>query len=324
MKADQIKTSFLESSKRRLEFLKVDLNKASSRNKNDINQHIIDKYLNLINEKEIIFHDQVDAPLDIKIYDISELESDISLLLEDVVLNEKDCDNLYSTLKAIFYEIGYLFVFYPAIQLMSSQYQTFQEVFFIGVPIGILYEKKYFPLVLHEIGHIILDKGEFTKFTEAITGEIDRMKQRAMFPSNLDNINLRLLNRAKLYERLSKPWLSELVSDMFGAYMAGTYYLEAFFLYQLNKRYFEEIDDHPTNYLRYIYLKNYLIKTKSMDASNDELESLVNTNSNVDSRFKLLGEIQYQEYIFEGFRIEIKNKVYLDSIKKKITKLLMT
>ena len=170
----------------------------------------------------------------------------------------------------------------------------------------------------------ILDKGEFTKFTEAITGEIDRMKQRAMFPSNLDNINLRLLNRAKLYERLSKPWLSELVSDMFGAYMAGTYYLEAFFLYQLNKRYFEEIDDHPTNYLRYIYLKNYLIKTKSMDASNDELESLVNTNSNVDSRFKLLGEIQYQEYIFEGFRIEIKNKVYLDSIKKKITKLLMT
>ncbi len=323
MKPNELKKTFVEGSKRRLKLLKSDLLRVYSRNDNHVNQLILEKYLEVINEKVVLF-EKVKTSTETKKYDISEIESDVSLLLDDIVLNCKDKDNLYSGLKEIFYEYGIFLVFYPTILLESPDFRVFSDVFFIGVPIGILNERTYFPLVLHEIGHNILSKTDFNKFNEAITLEVGRITENALRPSNLDRVNVRLLNRARFYERVSESWLSELTSDIFGVYMAGCHYIEAFVLYQLNKRYFADVDDHPTNKLRYLYLTNYLATTESCicDETKGGIEDLVNTDTKQDNKFRLLQEEQYQEFVFEGFQEEIKNNPQLPLLKDRVKKLL--
>lgn len=323
MKTNDLKKTFKESSKKRLELLRTDLLKVLSHNVNHVNNLILEKYLQVVDEKFDQF-EKIKTSTEVKKYDISEIESDVSLLLEDVVLNGKDRDNLYSGLKDTFFEYGIFLVFYPAVLLESPYLKVFSDVFFIGVPIGILHEKTYFPLVLHEIGHNIIKKNDFNKFNEAISIEVGRITENALKPNNLDRTNVRLLNRARFYKRVSESWLSELASDIFGVYMAGCHYLKAFVLYQLNKRYFADVDDHPTNKLRYLYLTNYLVKTESVicEETNGAVEILINTDAKQDNKFRLLQEEQYQEFVFEGFQEETRNDPKLPLLRESVKKLM--
>ena len=164
----------------------------------------------------------------------------------------------------------------------------------------------------------ILKDASFADFRAAIKSKVESLEEKAFHSSNLDKVNQRLLNSARYYERVSEPWLSELTSDIFGAYMTGLNYVEAFVLYQLNKRYFESIDDHPTNKVRYMYLISYLSKTEPFLNSSADFSSLLNSDYKADKKSKLFTEQQYQELILGGFEQEIHNRICLQEIKSKI------
>lgn len=316
--------TYAKASKRRLELSKYLLSSTYENENSSINNIIRKVLLERIQEKESRFSDEIaGSELDVGVFDISELESGISLFLEDIVLNGKDQFGFYSKLKRIFSDIGFQLVFYPSVYLESPPLSINQNLFFIGIPREILTEKEYTPLVFHEIGHCIVDASKFESLNEILEDEIDRLEKRAFYGSNLNRVNLRYLSKARFYKRATKEWLREIVSDIFGAYMLGLPYLSAFLLYQLNKHYLSNIEDHPPNKLRFLYVVNYLGRIGEIKANTwvTNFFEVVRSDPILDAKVGMLKDVTIQEQLFEGFELQVMNNRKLDENRKRLRKI---
>ncbi len=307
-------------SKRRLKTLVT-----KNRDPSSVNGQIIERYLIAIEEKEEDFQKNHEISMQsVETFDVSELEGDISVLLEDLVLNGKDKDGSYQKMKQVFRDIGVYLVFYPSISLESPKLALFPDILFIGIPGGIYNESLYFPLVFHEIGHSLIDSTSFTSCSEALKQESERLRFQAQFGSNLSRVNTRYLDKSKFYLHLIHEWIPEIASDIFGAYMAGQRYLYSFLLYQLNKRYFSTIEDHPSNKLRFVYLVNYLQRNDGLDGSLyfSNFLDFINSDKKLDDKSKFLYRNDIQEMFFKDFKDAIERNNSLKVIKEKVRELL--
>jgi hypothetical protein len=318
-----IEQMFLESSKRRLDLIKESLSNIPRETLGRVDNKILNRYLTEVEKREHkIFLDH-SLQTNTKDRDISDLEGDVSLFVNDIVLNAKDSDGIFLSLKDIFSRTGYSFVFYPSVELESRKFSIFDNIFFVGVPINIINERLLFPLVLHEIGHSLVSPDLFKSVREKIENEAARLKQSAIYGANINIVNTKLLNRSNLYQRISKSWVTELASDMFGAFMVGLPYLTAFLLNQLNKRYLSDIDDHPSNKLRFLFLVRYLERTGEIknSSSMNGLVDLVNTDDKLDSKKWLFGDISLQKLFIEEFNYNIGNKGLFLEAQKEVKKI---
>ena len=318
---------FAQSSKERLLLSKQVLLSVANKahDQTSVNDKILERYLAALEEKEKSFQKGPEASKQsIESFDISELEGDISILLEDLVLNEKDRDGFYLELKQLFKEIGIYLIFYPSISLESPKSGSFRDILFIGIPGGILNESLYSPLVLHEIGHSVIDSTNFVSCNRALKEESERLRIQAQLGSNLNRVNTRYLDKSRFYMRLMKEWLPEIASDVFGAHVAGERYLSSFLLYQLNKRYLSNIEDHPSNMLRFVYLVNYLQKNDGLDGSlyTTNFTDVINSDKRSDGKSGFLYRNDMQEMFFRDFEKEIEHNPGLKVVKKKIREFL--
>lgn len=318
-----IEQMFLASSKRRLGLIKESLSNISRKTLGIADNILLNRYLTELKKREhtlLLDHSVQTNTID---SDISDLEGDISLFVNDIVLNAKDADGIFLGLKNIFSRTGNSIIFYPSVELESQKFGIFGDIFFVGVPISVIHERLLVPLVLHEIGHSLVSPDLFKSVRETIENEAERLKHGAIYDANLDRVNIRLLNRSNFYQRISKWWVRELVSDIFGAFMAGTPYLMAFLLNQLNKRYLSNIDDHPSNKLRFLYLVRYLEQTGEIKegSSMNELIDIVNTDDKLDSKIGPFGDVSLQELLIKEFNDNIGNNALFLEAQKEVKKL---
>lgn len=318
-----IEQMFFESSKRRLDLIKKSLSNIPSETLGRVDNVIQSRYLLELKKREQKILCGKSVQTNIKDYDISDLEGDVSLFVNDLVINAEDADGIFVRLKNIFSRTGKCIVFYPSIELELQNFGIFNDIIFIGVPSNIIHERLLAPLVLHEIGHSFVNPNLFKLVQETIENEAVSLKQRAINSANLDIVNTKLHNRSDFYLRISHLWISELVSDLFGAFMVGLPYLKAFLLNQLNKRYLSNIDDHPSNKLRFLFLVRYLERTREIKhgSNMNELINLVNTDDKLDSKIGPFGELSLQELFIKEFIDIMGNNDSFQEARKEVKKI---
>lgn len=316
--------SYIKSSKHRLEHTKKLLLKVQELSPDPINEIIIRRYLEHIELKERFFLEKsIDKNVTIQDFDISGIESDVSIFLEDIVLNKKNEFDFFSKIKCIFQSVGAHLIFYPSIQMESNEARVFDDIFLIGVPAAVLNERDYFPLIFHEIGHSLLDSSNFSSLSDFFKIEIEKLKKRAFNGANLDQVNVRYLNRANFYLRILNLWIPEITSDIFGAYFIGLPYFFAFLLYQLNKKYFSSIEDHPSNGVRFLYLLKYFQRSDELNNKEDlgKLIEIVNTDEVLDAKSRILRVKSTQDLFFDGFDAQIEEYSGFKEIRSEVRKI---
>jgi hypothetical protein len=105
--------------------------------------------------------------------------------------------------------------------------------------------------------------------------------------------------------------------------MVGLPYLKAFLLNQLNKRYLSNIDDHPSNKLRFLFLVRYLERTREIKhgSNMNELINLVNTDDKLDSKIGPFGELSLQELFIKEFIDIMGNNDSFQEARKEVKKI---
>lgn len=314
---------FAHDSKLKLTQLKIELKSAIAESKCNVNSEIIIRYLDKIREKEKLFESAWENPKGIKALDISKLERDIVFLLQDIVFMKRDYNGLYASLKRIFWEKNYLLIIYLSESMMSYESECLKRTIFIGVPFGVVLQSDLFVLVLHEIGHSLLDKSDFLLFNKKIGIEIDRLQESISRPTVIDRPNENFSRRLYFCETVVKnQWLTEIASDIFGTYISGHNYLQAFVLYQLNSSYYDPNSDHPPNSIRFLYIYNYLKRIRLDHRKDSALSNSINDNRSDDHNPSFIMEQDYLKALFKDFDKIVERNLLFGFLKEKIAQII--
>lgn len=105
-------------------------------------------------------------------WDISCIEQEVFLAMRDMRFKNEYPENTIDFLKELFfsYDLGlfvynsHTFEYYPA--------KSFRDVIYIGVPLSLVYENRYVPLIGHELGHHFYDGNVFKQFDKVMDSKI--------------------------------------------------------------------------------------------------------------------------------------------------------
>lgn len=311
--------NYLSGSKKRLARLKEELAKVSEQIKDKTNQEIARAYLEVIEAKSKNFESSLKKiPKSLAPYDVSLIETCVGFFLNDVVLNGKD-DERFSSIKEIFRSAKLHLVIYPYAMLETPNFTLVDNIVNVGVPTGILYDTNYLPLIFHEIGHNLFKDDVDSLFVKEVNIEIEKFERRGKYGTNLDNINLRMLNRALFYKRIRDYWFPEIMSDLTGAHFAGFHYMKTFVMYQLNKAYLGRFEDHPTNLTRVRYISGFLKRENEIlaDSLLSKYHKLIMSDKDVDIKSSWVNQSNIRELIYIDFNRLLEENTNLKDLKKK-------
>ncbi|MCL5783585.1 MAG: hypothetical protein M1476_06730 [Candidatus Thermoplasmatota archaeon] len=274
----------------RLEDLKTALMQVRELKTSTVNTSVAQSLLQIVNKRLITLEKFKGEKTDLQNYDVSDLESEAEQFLEDIELNKRDSCGKVAEVKEIMSRSGLRIIVYPLTRMESESSRLLDDLVLIGFPIGVLRDHDEIYLLLHEIAHHFLKGMPRERSDELLDGEIERLRFEGEYATNLDRKDRTLLAKSQFYKKVKEYWMEELTSDLFGAFVVGAKYLHSFVKYQMNKRYFSIEESHPSNKIRYTYLKTYLwrINGQCSQSSFPSYDDLINTNRVIDIKSKFI------------------------------------
>ncbi len=258
--------------------------------------------------------------------DISEIERDLVLIIEDVRFKEKYPHDPIDFLKKLFYKVNFGLIIINSNMFEYYESGIFETVFFIGAPLTLLYERQYIPLLGHEIGHHFYKKSEvFKRFDSKINLKISQIEEDALHPATFNHIDRPLLAKAEFLKRILPEWKGEFFADLFATSIWNLKYVRSFAVFQLDKAYFSYDESDPTNKLRFEIMLKLLEMSGCEHSKTDDIlktyNGLIHSDSALEAKIRGVFTDELKSTIVEDFEIYIKNNKTCNRIKEEMMKL---
>jgi len=258
--------------------------------------------------------------------DISEIERDLVLIIEDVRFKERYPKEPVDFLKNLFYKLDFGLIIFNSNMFEYCGSEIFEDVFFTGAPLSLLYEKQYIPLLGHEIGHhFYKDREVFKRFDSKINSKIDQLEEDAQHPPTLNHIDRTLFAKAGFLKRILPEWKKEFFADLFATSIWGLKYVRSFAVFQIDKAYFSYDESDPPNKLRFEIMLRFMemneydhpSKTKNILKT---YNGVIHSDGVLESKIRGVFTDDLKSAIIKDFEIYMKNNNIYNQIKEEMMK----
>lgn len=325
MSEEEIVEDFREISLKRLEKLMSNVEVLKTKNMgHDVEIQILDKYSEELQSKREIFHQRPSKKSGPGLFDVSEIERDFSVIGEILRLNHADSNKSLNAFRQALWKRNYALLFYTTYNFEYFKTIFPEFVFCIGVPMSLIDEKKFLPLIAHEIGHHFYKNDVFEDFDRLIQKEINELKTEGYNPPTHGQQDLVLIEKARFYERVMEEWKKEFFSDLFASHIFGSAYFYAFVLFQMNHAYLSNDEKYPTNKLRCEIMARYMERW-SNETLGDIKESYIdciNSDIRVDRKSKIFYEDSIQKTLINDFHKWAKSFEILPDFKEDLSRII--
>lgn len=323
MSLSSIQDDFKHSALRRLEEMSTALTQVHESRTSIMNVSVARSFSQIVDKRLRKLKKFEEEEYDLQKYDVSDIESEVDRFLEDIELNRRDSSGKISKIKEIMGRSGLRIIVYPLTRMESEPSKILVDLVLIGFPIGVLKDSDEIYLILHEIAHHLLREMPRKRSNEMLDREIDRLRFEGEFSTNMDRRDRILLAKSQFYKKVKEYWLEEITSDLFGAFIVGAKYLHSFVKYQMNKRYFSLEESHPSNKIRYTYLKTYLSGTNQVSQHSNfaMYDGLINSNRLIDLKSKFIMKDDFIEAVILDFEEMVRKIDSINDISSRFLKL---
>ena len=254
--------------------------------------------------------------------DISDIEKELILIVEDIRFSEKYPKEVIDSLKELFNNNNLKLIIFNSNMFEYYPSMVFDDVFFIGVPISLMYEEQYVPLVWHEIGHYFYEENLFTQFDSLIKLKIEDIENQALNPPTRGHTDKTLLAKSEFLKRVIPDWKKEFFADLFAASIRGTQYVHSFAMFQLDKAYLCNDESDPPHKLRFEVILKFLEK-EDIDKSiieeiSKKYNGLIHTDSILEAQVRGIIETKEISALGDDFGGFVSSYEVINAIKEEL------